>query len=119
MLGNTLVLPQVGGDITLIKINQDNYSSEYMFRNATDQYVARIRHSRTKATALVPSKDRHNFEVIRTTFATAVTPEDVVKFYFVMEQSASSTNVNLADAVCDLSILTSNAFLKSLIAWES
>jgi len=119
MLGNTLVLPQVGGNITLIKINQDNYSSEYLFKDANTQYNAKIRHSRTKATALRPSYDRHNFEVVQTVYATGGNPEFQRKFYFVLEALASDTNVILADAVSDLAIATSNAFLVSLLAWES
>jgi hypothetical protein len=119
MIGDTLVLPQVGGDITLKKINQDEYSSEYMFRNATDQYVAKVRHSKTKATSGQVAKDRHNFEVVQTIFATATVPEYERKFYFVIEHLASDTSVALYDAVADKAILTSNLFLTQLLGWES
>lgn len=119
MLGNTLVLTVNGVAVTLVKINQDNYSSEYMFKNATSQYVARIRHNRTKATNLRPSYDRHNFEVVQTIFATAEVAQYERKFYFVSEQLASDTDKELANAVCDLAIASSDAFLVSLLAWES
>lgn len=119
MLGNTLVLPQVGGDITLVKINQDSYSSEYLFRNGTSQYRAKIRHSKTNATNGRPSYDRHNFEIVQTIFAAGEVPEYERKFYFVLEVLPSDTSVALADAVADLMIATSNAFLLSLAAWES
>lgn len=119
MLGNTLVLPQVGGNITLVKINQDGYSSEYLFRDATSQYRARIRHTKTTATATRPAYDRHNFEVVQTIFAAGAVAEYERKFYFVLEHLASDTSVALADATADLAIATSNAFLVSLIGWES
>lgn len=119
MLGNTLVLPQVGGDITLTKINQDQYSSEYKFRNATSQYVAKIRHTKTNATATKPSYDRHNFEVVQTIFAAGDVAEYERKFYFVYENLPSDTSIALGDAVADLAILTSDAFLVSLSNWES
>jgi hypothetical protein len=119
MLGNTLVLPQVGGDITLTKINQDGYSSEYLFRDTTGQYRAKIRHTVTKATAVRPAYDRHNCEVVQTIFASGGVAEYERKFYFVIEVKPGDTSVALADAVADLAILTSNAFLKSLLAWES
>lgn len=119
MLGNTLVLPQAGGDITLVKINQDQYSSEYLFRNAASQYRARIRHTKTAAKADKPAYDRHNFEVVQTIFAAGEVAEYERKFYFVLEHLPQDTSVALADAVADLAILTANAFLVSLIGWES
>lgn len=119
MLGNTLVLPQSGGDITMTKINQDQYSSEYLFRNSTSQYRARIRHTKTTASNGRPSYDRHNFEVVQTIFAAGDVPEYERKFYFVIEHLPNDTSVAMADAVADLSILSSNAFLVSLLGWES
>lgn len=119
MLGNTLVLPQSGGDITLIKINQDSYSSEYLFRNATSQYRARIRHTKTAAKNGRPAYDRHNFEVVQTIFASGEVAEYERKFYFVIEHLPSDTSVLLADAVSDLSIASADAFLVSLFGWES
>lgn len=118
MIGNTITLND-GSERVLVKINQDNYSSEFMLRDSLLQYVARIRHSRTKGTVASPQKERHNFEVVRTVFATDTTPQVVTKFYFVMEQESSDTNVALADAVCDLSIASSQQFLKDLLAWQS
>jgi hypothetical protein len=119
MLGSTLVLPQVGGNITLVKINQDVYSSEYMFRNATSRYVAKIRHSKTKPDANGVEYDRHNFEVVQTVFASGSVAEYYRKFYFVYENLPSDTSVDLGDAVADLAIATSDAFLTSLQGWES
>lgn len=119
MLGNTLVLPLSSGDVTLVKVNQDNYSSEYLFRNATSQYRARIRHTVTAAKNGRPAYDRHNFEVVQTIFASGEVAEYERKFYFVIEQLPSDTSVVLGDGVADLSIATANAFLNSLIGWES
>jgi hypothetical protein len=119
MLGNTLVLPLSSGNVTLIKINQDGYSSEYLFRDATHQYIARIRHTKTKATDTRPSYDRHNFEVVRTVWAAGAVAEYDQKFYFVIEQLPNDVAVIIGDGVADLAIATSNAFLVSLMAWES
>lgn len=119
MLGNTLVLPQVGGDITLVKINQDGYSSEYLFRDSTSQYRAKIRHTKTNASNGKPSYDRHNFEVVQTVFAAGDVAEFERKFYFVQEHLPQDTSIVLGDAVADLAIASSNAFLVSLRSWES
>lgn len=119
MLSNTLVLPQAGGNITLVKINQDAYSSEYLFRDATSQYRAKIRHSTTSPRNGRPAYDRHNCEVTQTIFASGDVAEYERKFYFVIEHLPSDTSFALADAVCDLAIATSDAFLTSLMGWES
>lgn len=119
MLGNTLVLPVSGGDVTNVKINQDQYSSEYMFRDTTSQYRCKIRHTRTKAAGGKPAYDRHNFEVVQTVFAAGDVAEFERKFYFVWEHLPQDTSVLLGDAVADLVIASSNAFLVSLKGWES
>lgn len=119
MLGDTLTLPQSGGDIVLKKVNQDGYSSEYRYRSSTTEYRAFIRHTVNKGKGLRPDYDRHNFEVVQTVFATTDALEIQRKFYFVLECEKSDTNVILADAVCDLAIAGSNALLVSLLGWES
>jgi hypothetical protein len=119
MFGNTLTLTIVGVATVMNKIREQDYSSEYMFRDGTHQYNAKIRHSRTKASALRPSYDRHNFEVVETVFATSTVPEYQRKFYFVQEQLASDTDVALADSVCDWAIASTDAALVSLLGWES
>ena len=120
MLGNTLTLPQAGGDIVLVRINQDSYSSEYMFRTTTEEYRAKIRHTTVNAnTQRDVAYDRHNFEVVHTVYAAGAVPQYDRKFYFVFEHKPGDTSVALVDAVADLMILTSNAFVKSLAAWES
>jgi len=119
MLGNTIVLPQAGGDITCTLVNQDVYSSEYRFTNTTDRYVVKIRHSVVKPTGIYPQYDRHNFEVVRTTFAVGAVAEFYRKFYFVMEVLPGQTSVALEDAVADKMILSSNALLSALVQWES
>lgn len=119
MLGNTLVLPVTGGSITMVKINQDGYSSEYLFRDTVSQWQAKIRHTKTNPTATKPAYDRHNFEVVQTVFAAGAVPEFQRKFYFVIEQLPADIDIKIADAAADLMIATSNAFLTSLMGWES
>jgi hypothetical protein len=108
-----------GGDVVMTKINQDGYSSEYLFRDATSQFRARIRHTKTAAKNGRPSYDRHNCEVVETIFEASEVAEYERKFYFVLEHLPSDTSVEMADGVADLAILTSNAFLTALLGWES
>lgn len=115
MLGNTLVI----GSVTLVKINQDNYTSDYLFRDSTHQLVAKVRHSKTKASAARPAYDRHNFEVVETIFQAGDVAAYERKFYFVIEQLPNDTSVANADAVADLMIASTDAFLNALMGWES
>lgn len=119
MLGNTLVLPQVGGDITCVRINQDLYSSEYQFKSSLSQYNVKVRHVKTGARNGVPSYDRHNVEVVQTIYAAGDVAEYYRKFYFVWEVLPSETSKDLPDAVADLMIVTSGAFLTAILNWES
>lgn len=119
MLGDTLVLPLSSGNITVKKINQDNYSSEYLYRTSTEEYRVRVRHSKTGASSTRESYDRHNFEATHTTFAAGDVAEYHVKFYFVIECKPGNTSVVLADGVCDLAIATSDALITQLLGWES
>lgn len=119
--GTTLVLPQVGGNITLNKVNQDGYSSEYLFKDATQRYTAKVRHSKVnRGTKAAPVwYDRHNVEVEQTVFAAGAVAEYYRKVYFVTEQLPSDTNIILADALFDWGISTSNEHLTGLLGWQS
>lgn len=119
MFGNTLVLPLSTGNVTLVKINQDGYASEYLVKEALRQIRVRIRHSKTKATADRVSYDRHNVEIVETVFATSTVPEFERKDYVVIERLPSDANVVNTDGMADWLISSVNANALSLIAWES
>lgn len=119
MLGDTFVLPMSGGDVTLRKINQDGYSSEYLYRNSASEYRVRVRHSKTSAKSGAPAKDRHNVEVTLTTFADGENPEYEAKSYHVFEHVPDDTSVDLALALTTKLAATSGALLVQLLGWES
>lgn len=119
MLGDSFVLPLSSGDVTLKKINQDGYSSEYLFRDNTHQFIVRIRHTKTAARNGRPSYDRHNLEAVETVFALGEEPEFERKFYFVAEQLPSDPDVELAEAVATKATATANALLVALMGWQS
>lgn len=119
MFGNTFVLPHADGNITCIKINQDQYSSEYLARTATEEVRVRIRHSTTKSSPTRAKYDRHNVEVVTRVFATDVAPEYERKVYIVIEQLPNDLDVKQADALSDWLIASANANVTSLLQWES
>lgn len=124
MLGSSFVLSLSYGDVTLVKINQDGYSSEYLFRDTLVMYRLKIRHTTNKKTAIKPEYERHNIEIVRTTFATADDPEYYQKAYMVFEQKPDSTTVKLVEGLCATLIgktpdSASNELLEAMVAWES
>lgn len=119
MLGNTLVLPLSTGNVTLLKINQDSYSSEYLYKGTLSEYRTKIRHSKTTSTATKPSNDRHNIEVTEVTYATGTAAEFERKVYLVVEQPPSDSSIVNQDGLCDWLIATANVNLISLMNWES
>lgn len=81
------------GPKSLVRINQDQYSSEYYLRESDVEYRLRIRHQKVAPSAKYPlGLDRHNVELTETTFATSTVPEFSRKCYGVMEAPASKIN---------------------------
>jgi hypothetical protein len=74
---------------SLVRINQDQYSSEYFLREATGEYTVRIRHS-TFVRAGV-TVDRHNIEITNVLYATATAASITRKAYVILENSRDDT----------------------------
>lgn len=122
MFADTIVIPFSSGNITVTKINQDNFGSTYRFNDATHEVKLSIRHSRTTAKNGKPSYDRHNFELVETVYATSTVPEFYRKSYGVIEQLpgdvATGCTVN-TNALANWLIASTNAALVKLGNWES
>lgn len=119
MFGNTLTITVDAGSVVLVRVNQDNYSSEYRKRDSTGEYRIFIRHTTTKATATAPAQDRHNVEFSYTLFATPTTLEQTRKSYVVIQQDAGDVEDNLTLALSAWLAASSGANIASLLAWES
>lgn len=78
---------------TLVRVNQDQYSSEYYLREADTEYRIRIRHTKVAVSSKNPlGLERHNVEFTETTFANGAVPEFTRKCYAVIEAPASKMN---------------------------
>lgn len=114
----TLALPAIG-NITVVRINQDNFTSEYQFRDATHQVNLRIRHTKVTDKKRNQVYDRHNVEVARVIFATATTAEFVQKCYMVWETLPSDGAQATPGALAAWMQSSSPANLAKLAALES
>lgn len=114
-------MPHVDGDITAVKINQDSYASEYLNKATLAETTARIRHSKSKATATRPLQERHNVEFAQTVYAAGEVPQASGKAYVVFEGEPGRTEIprELAIALGSWLIATAGTNVDSLIGWES
>jgi hypothetical protein len=119
MIGDTITVTYNGVANTLDKINQDNYTSEYLKRTATEELRVRIRHSNESVVAGKPAYERHQVDLTRTVFATSTTVERVYQTYMVIRlQKGSDPDVAelVAAALCGL---TNASFTDKVVGWQS
>lgn len=123
MLGDSITLEDnttpTPVEVTVAKINQDGYGSEYLLRSTLSSWRVRVRHSVVKATASRPAYDRHNVEIVQTIFATDTVAEFDRKTYIVFECLASDNETQHIEMLCNFIAGDSGATLSSLLGWES
>jgi len=115
MLANTLTV----GGVTLTRIKEGDYSSEYRKVTATEEYRLIIRHSNAKPTPEGLARDRHNIELVITTFPTATAPQEVSKAYWVAEQNANNTSIWTSQSLLGFMTASDNAILTAVHGWDS
>lgn len=119
MFADTTTLVLTAGNKTLTKISPDSSgASLFQFRNATHLYRLKIRHSTTKATLTKPAYDRHNVELVVTTFAVGAVAAFDKKVYVVIEQLASDSDLTITDTLAEWLRNTTNANVVKLLNWE-
>lgn len=121
MFADTITLALTGvGNKTLIRINQDQYASEYLLREALEATRMKIRHSKVVDRTSKLFYDRHNVEIVRTIFATTTAAEYQQKAYLVWETLPSDGAQAVAGALSSwMQSTTPKANLAGLVAWES
>lgn len=118
MLGDTISITVNAVAKTLKKINQDQYSSEYLLRETDGEYRMKVRHSTDKALVRGERMDRHNVELTRTLYGTA--PDDgysiIVSSTLRNPQRIAGIDVDyVSDGLADW--VKANGVL--LVGWES
>lgn len=118
MLGDTITITVNAVAKALKKINQDNFSAEYLLKETTGEYRLKIRHSKEKALIRGENMERHNVELSYTFYG--VSPDDgyqtIVSTTLRNAERISGVEVDqLSDGLAD--------FVKAqgvlLVGWES
>jgi len=103
----------------LVKINQDQYGSEYFLREATQEFRLKIRNTSYKPAGSLQLTDRHNFEFVNTVYATATVPAIVRKIYSVFENSRNDTSADPLNVFLGFVAFHSSANLQKALNYES
>lgn len=123
MISDPITITVNSVDKTLVRINQDGYSSEYLLREADEEFRLRFRNTTYRDKSRNVLMDRHNVELIHTVFPVApATLSTIRKSYFVMENQQGDTltdPVYIANALAAELIASSNALLNKLTNFES
>lgn len=123
MFADPQVLTIAGTAYSLVKINQDQYSSEYLLRSSGSELRLAIRNTTYRDKARNVMIDRHNVEFTETVFPIApATLSTVRKQYIVVEnQQGASLTDSVADvaALCAWMTASSNANATKLMNFES
>jgi hypothetical protein len=117
---NPLVISVNSVNKTLIKINQDNYGSEYYLRESTGEYRAKIRHSRESAIVGSGQVHRSNFDLTYTIFSTTPgVPDNVRQVYLVLRNGVADDATLVGYIGAALSALLVQARYEDLVAWAN
>lgn len=100
MFANTLDLAILGSTITFTRINQDKYSSEYLYKDSNGEIRFNIRN-----TSYVDKRrgnlrvDRHNVEFVFTSWATGGALHDTVYKTYAVFEVDSDASVTTASTI--------------------
>lgn len=121
MFADPAVITVAGNDISLNKINQDKYSSEYLFRSTTQEMRVNIRNtSYTDKRRGGKVIDRHNVELIGTVYPVApATVSQVAKMYVVFEVEQGSDLVAYLDTAHGFLAFLTDANITKLLGNQS
>lgn len=121
MFADPSVLTVNGAAKNLVRVNQDQYSSEYMLRGATDEYRLFIRSiTRVDKARNSVKVDRHTVEFTQTIFPVApATTSTVRKAYVVFENQQGDTVADPVYVAAALMAFLTNAKLTQLTNFES
>jgi len=101
----TITLTFGGTPVTLNRISEGSYSSEYLLRDLNYEYRMKIRHSTEKASGGGTPLDRHNAELTVRTFPTTDLPLGKTETCYAVIRSNPNTNgsssASTAGALCD------------------
>jgi hypothetical protein len=115
---NPIVYSFDGSNVSLDKINNDNYGSEYLKVQSSQEYRSKVRHSRRTASDGTRI-DRHNIELVRTKYAAGSNPEADIKAYIVIEHNVGEDAAQVAIISDALTSFVTTTVAEDLVNWNN
>ncbi|DAD52656.1 TPA_asm: coat protein [ssRNA phage SRR7976299_19] len=119
----TITLDGAGGTAkNLVKINQDNYGSEYYLADADglSEYRLKIRHSKETVKAGANPVDRHNVELTQYVYPTTAVPNGRTRQIYVVLRMEPGDSLTAAEDLFEaLPHWLTDANSIKLLGWES
>lgn len=105
----------------LTRINQDNYCSEYVLRNATEEFRLNIRNTKYNDSKRGGVEvHRHNFELVQTVYPVApATRSTIRKMYSVIENDVTDPLTDSLNFGLGFTGVLTSANLTKVLNWES
>lgn len=116
---NSVTISVDSVDKVLVKINQDNFSSQYYLRESAAEYTLNCRHSREAVLPDGSRYDRHNVELIHTIFATESAPEISRVAYVVIRNKRTDDYDDVVLSAEAVTLLLNAATITELLAWKN
>lgn len=122
MLGDTLTATLGGSGGTAVvtsKINEGNYSAEYLKKRATDEVTVRVRHSKDTVKAGTQLFDRHNVLFEQYVYPTEAKPLGVRRqVQLIIRNDPTDTEADIVNLAEALTYWADSANLGKLFGWE-
>ncbi|DAD50345.1 TPA_asm: coat protein [ssRNA phage Gephyllon.1_26] len=103
----------------LPKINQDNYGSEYLYRDTVFELRLKIRNSKETTKAGSTPVNRHNVELTQTILPTSTTPAVVRQSYAVIRGEYNDADASVSYVTQGLVDFLTDAHIADVLAWQS
>lgn len=119
-IANPIVMTLGGSGGTaksLVRVNQDAYGSEYLLREATQEFRVRIRHSKETPAAGQKALERHQFEFTQTIYGTSGNPDTVRQAYLILRNNKADTAGDVSDLAEAVSYYLDQTHFLDLIGW--
>lgn len=119
-IANPLVITLGGSGGTaksLVRVTQDNYGSEYLLRESTQEFRATIRHSKDTVGANALPLERHTMKFTWTVYGSAGEPDTIREVYTVLRSNKADDADDIADLGTAMSYLLDDTVYKQLIGW--